>query len=146
MTTPMRQARRPGATASASSVVDAPADPQTLDPKLRTLVDDEQRPKNGLLFCAACSHVIGHVADRIEVDGTFEHTCTNPFGFVHRFGCHREAPGCAISGRRQAADSWFEGFSWRLAVCGSCNVHMGWLFENASRQFFGLILDRIQVD
>lgn len=146
MTTPMRQARRPGAMASASGAVDAPADPQTLDPKLRTLIDDEQRPKNGLLFCAACSHVIGHVADRIEVGGTFAHTCTNPFGFVHRFGCHREAPGCAISGERQAADSWFEGFSWRLAVCGNCNVHMGWLFENARRQFFGLILDRIQVD
>lgn len=136
---------RPAATASAAAG-DAVADRETLDPKLRTLMDDKDRPKEGLLFCAACSHVIGHVADRIEVEGAFEHTCTNPYGFVHRFGCHRDAPGCAISGQRQAADSWFEGFSWRLAACGACNVHMGWLFEHASRQFFGLILDRIQVE
>ena len=130
----------------AAAAADAVADRETLDPRLRALFEDKDRPKEGLLFCVACSHVIGHVADRIEVRGAFAHTCTNPYGFVHRFGCHREAPGCAISGERQAADSWFEGFSWRLAVCGNCNVHLGWLFENASRQFFGLILDRIQVD
>ena len=146
MTTPMQGPPRSRAMAGGSVAADAVADRQTLDPRLRTLVDDEQRPKEGLLFCAACSHVIGHVADRIEVRGAFAHTCTNPYGFVHRFGCHREAPGCAISGERQAADSWFEGFSWRLAVCGNCDVHLGWLFENDSRQFFGLILDRIQVD
>lgn len=125
---------------------DAVADRQTLDPKLRAIVEDQDRPREGLLFCAACSHVIGHVADRIEVQGSFQHTCTNPYGYVHQFGCHREALGCAISGKPHAADSWFEGFSWRLAVCGNCNIHLGWLFEKASERFFGLILDRIQVE
>ena len=121
-------------------------DQQTLDPKLAEVVDDATRPKEGFLFCAACSHVIGHVQDRIEVDGSFQHTCTNPYGYVHHFGCHREAHGCAISGDAHSADSWFQGFHWRLAVCGSCNTHMGWLFEKRDEHFYGLILDRIQVD
>lgn len=118
---------------------------ETLDPKLKELIDDESRPKEGFLFCTACSHVIGHVQDRIEVQGSFEHTCTNPHGYVHRFGCHRDAPGCAIGGDRQAADSWFRGFHWRLASCANCGTHMGWLFDRQEAHFFGLILDRIQV-
>lgn len=108
-------------------------------------VDEVTRPKEGFLFCAACSHVIGHVEDRIEVNGSFLHTCTNPYGFVHHFGCHREAHGCDISGEHHAADSWFQGYSWRLASCGNCNTHMGWLFEKSGEHFYGLILDRIQV-
>ena len=118
---------------------------ESLDPALKAMLEDEQRPKDGFLFCAACSHVIGHVQDRIEVQGSFDHTCTNPFGVVHHFGCHREAPGCAIRGPSQAADSWFQGFHWRLALCANCNTHMGWLFERQDDHFYGLILDRIQV-
>ena len=121
-------------------------DADVMDPTLKDIIDDTSRPKEGFLFCAACSHVIGHVQDRIEVNGSFEHTCANPYGYVHSFGCHSEAHGCAISGQPQAADSWFQGFCWRLAECGNCNTHMGWLFERTGEHFFGLILDRIQVD
>lgn len=118
---------------------------ETIDPKLADIVDDAQRPKDGFVFCSACSHVIGHIQDRIEVQGAHEHTCTNPYGFVHRFGCHRDAPGCAVSGESQAADSWFAGFRWQLASCGRCDTHMGWLFGRGGEHFYGLILDRIQV-
>ena len=119
---------------------------QTLDPRIAEIVDDDTRSKKGFLFCAACSHVVAHVEDQIEVHGAFEHTCTNPYGYVHRFGCHREAPGCAVVGSAHSADSWFAGFHWRLAQCGACNAHLGWLFEKPAERFFGLILDRIQRD
>ena len=26
------------------------------------------------------------------------------------------------------ADSWFPGFGWRIASCGCCGSHLGWLF------------------
>ena len=118
----------------------------TLDPKIAQIVEDETHPKKGFLFCAACSHVIGHVQDRIEVQGSFQHTCTNPYGFIHHFGGHREAPGCAVVGSAHSADSWFSGFRWRLAHCGGCDTHLGWQFEKTGERFFGLILDRIQAD
>ena len=108
------------------------------------VVDEDARPREGFLFCAACSHVIGHIEDRIEVNGSFLHTCTNPYGYVHHFGCHSDAHGCAISGDHHAADSWFEGFAWRLASCGNCDTHLGWLFERPGEHFYGLILDRVQ--
>ena len=117
---------------------------ETLDPKLKDVVDDETRPKEGFLFCTACSHVIGHVQDRIEVNGSFQHTCTNPYGYVHHFGCHSDAHGCAISGGTHSADSWFKGYVWQLANCGNCDQHMGWLFERPGEHFYGLILDRVQ--
>lgn len=119
-------------------------DRQTLNPKLKALLEENDRPKDGFVFCASCSHVIAHLQDRIEVNGSFEHTCTNPHGFVHHFGCHRDALGCAISGPPHAADSWFAGFIWQLASCGNCDQHMGWLFRRVDDQFYGLILDRIQ--
>lgn len=119
---------------------------ESLDPEIADLLEDATRAKKGYVFCAACSHVIGHVQDRLEVQGSFEHTCTNPWGFVHRFGCHRDAPGCAVVGYAHSADSWFAGFRWRLAHCGSCNTHLGWHFQKSGERFFGLILDRVQVD
>ena len=111
---------------------------------LAEVVDESTRPKEGFLFCTACSHLVGHVEDRIEVNGSFVHTCTNPYGYVHHFGCHRDAPGCAIGGPPHSADSWFTGFRWRLATCGNCDMHLGWLFERSGDHFYGLILDRIQ--
>ena len=111
---------------------------------LAEVVDNATRPKEGFLFCTACSHLLGHVEDRIEVNGSFLHSCTNPYGYVHHFGCHRDAHGCAISGGYHSADSWFQGFRWRLANCGNCNTHLGWLFEKPDEHFYGLILDRIQ--
>ena len=121
-------------------------DADVLDPTLEDILDDSSRPKEGFLFCAACSHVIGHVQDRIEVNGAFEHTCTNPYGYVHRFGCHREAHGLRDQRRAASRRQLVHGFRWRLAACGNCDTHMGWLFERAGEHFFGLILDRIQVD
>lgn len=123
-----------------SDVVDA----EVMDPKLESILEEDERPDEGYIFCVACSHVIGHVNDRFEVNGSFEHRFVNPYGFEHHFGCHREAHGCAIVGGPQAADSWFPGFRWRLADCGGCGVHMGWLFEREDAHFFGLILRRIQ--
>ena len=108
------------------------------------VVKEDTRPKEGFLFCTACSHLVGHIQDRIEVNGSFLHTCTNPYGYVHHFGCHSDAHGCAISGRHHSADSWFKGFSWRLANCGNCDTHLGWLFEKPGEHFYGLILDRVQ--
>ena len=81
--------------ASAESDV---ADAEVMDPKLESILEEDERPDEGYIFCVACSHVIGHVNDRFEVNGSFEHRFVNPYGFEHHFGCHREAHGCAIVG------------------------------------------------
>ncbi len=118
-----------------------------LDPDLKTADADTTSPGKDFIYCARCSSVIGRVADRTEVNGSFDHHCTNPHGINFHLGCFSQALGCAISGQRMAADSWFPGFRWRLASCEQCQTHLGWYFDRRDTEFFyGLILDRIQYE
>lgn len=118
----------------------------TLDPKLKDLVAPTDRPHGGYLYCTACEHVIGHTADRIEVQGAHEHAMTNPYGITHHFGCYAQAPGVEVVGAPIAADSWFPGFSWRLAHCEGCGRHMGWVFERGQEGFCGLIVSQLRTE
>jgi|TARA_B100000809_G_scaffold75340_3_gene73073 hypothetical protein len=116
----------------------------TLDPHLKDRLNKESdRPKEGYVFCLACSHVLAHAHDRLNIDGSHEHVFSNPHGFTHHFGCYQEALGCAIEGPPVAADSWFPGYLWRLAMCADCGQHIGWLFEHDD-YFYGLLVDKIQ--
>lgn len=118
---------------------------QGLDPKLRDLVDDGESPAKAYVYCASCSAVITRIESQIEVNGAYDHIFTNPYGFEFHVGCFRDAHGCSISGAPNAADSWFPGYLWRLALCTECTAHLGWSFEGGDLPFFGLILDRIDI-
>ncbi len=116
-----------------------------LDPKLDSLLQRQDREPDDYIYCAACSNVIGRMADRTQINGDHDHYCANPYGLEFHIGCFRDALGCGIVGAPQAADSWFPGFHWRLANCGDCTHHLGWYFDRSSGEFFyGLILNRIQ--
>jgi len=40
--------------------------------------------------------------------------------------------------------SWFPGYGWKIAGCGTCLTHLGWLFVSGDGgNFHGLILDRL---
>ena len=106
--------------------------------------EKQRQEDKGYVYCATCSAVLASHTDRIEVNGSHDHTCTNPHGFTFHLGCYAQALGCSISGQPMAADTWFAGFQWRLATCSECSVHLGWYFERQEDFFYGLILDRIQ--
>lgn len=41
--------------------------------------------------------------------------------------------------------TWFSGFRWRIALCGRCQVHLGWRFTAAhTDDFHALIVDRLR--
>jgi len=119
---------------------------QALDPKLKDLLQESEGSDGGFVYCALCSHVIARQADRIEVNGAHAHLLTNPHGFRFNVGCFSNALGCAISGDREAADSWFEGFCWRICSCEECHAHLGWYFDRGEHYFYGLILSNVQTD
>ncbi len=106
--------------------------------KVEDISKEERR-----LFCATCRNLITSQDDRISVQGGQEHTFTNPHGYVFNIGCFRDTRGCAHIGDRMSAWSWFRGFTWRVALCGDCNIHLGWLFEAPDERFHGLILSRL---
>ena len=118
---------------------------QGLDPKLKEIVDDEVAESRNFVLCAFCSHIIGRSEDRIDVNGSFDHRFTNPYGLEFHVGCFNDALGCAISGERVAAETWFPGFRWRLATCEECHQHLGWYFDQADTYFYGLVLGYIQI-
>jgi hypothetical protein len=115
--------------------------------RLRSLKEaaspDKPRKSRRWLHCRACGHKITREDDRIPVLGLHEHTRTNPHGITFRFGSFRNAQGCATSGEPIAAFTWFAGYYWRLALCGGCRIHLGWRFEGAGANFFGLVLERL---
>ena len=105
-------------------------------------VEGEAR-KEKLLFWALCRHPVTHQDERIPVHGTNEHTCTNPGGYTFRILCFREAAGCLAVGTATTAHTWFPGYAWRVALCASCEQHLGWRFQAPADHFHGLIGNRL---
>lgn len=122
------------------------ADKTGLDPKLKAMLELDDKDDKSFIFCAQCSNVITSAAEKIAIAGSHAHHLTNPHGFEFRVGCFQQALGCDISGQAEAADSWFMGYVWRYASCAACHVHLGWYFTQTSgdNAFYGLILDHLQ--
>jgi hypothetical protein len=95
-------------------------------------------------FCAYCGTIITSEHERVERDGAFSHTFTNPAGIVFGIGCFGQAPGCALAGEYTRDHTWFRGYGWCYALCAGCASHLGWHYEGTGRDpFFGLILDKL---
>ena len=90
--------------------------------------------------CASCRHRLSEQAYRIERAGSHEHTFVNPAGVVFHIACFVAAPGCVHIGTTEEAFTWFPGWKWQIALCASCQVHVGWIFRCAGEQFHGLIV------
>jgi len=105
----------------------------------------EIRPQDeDSILCRQCLQVITRPEERVEMEGSHQHTFANPSGIVYQIGCFQSAKGCAQTGSATDEFSWFKGFSWRIVVCRTCLFHLGWVFASHTRgRFYGLILDRL---
>jgi hypothetical protein len=79
---------------------------------------------------------------RIAVDGAHSHRFTNPAGITYDVVCFASARGCYVEGEPTTDFTWFVGYAWSYAKCGSCHQHLGWYYQGASK-FFGLIADQL---
>ena len=123
-------------------------DQSQLDPKLESMLEIQTPKDKSFIYCKACSNVVTTPSERIMINASHDHYCTNPHGFAFHLGCFAQALGCDISGQGEAADSWFMGYVWQLATCSQCQTHLGWYFtssqNSSTNYFYGLILDNIQ--
>ena len=115
---------------------------------LDSLVEDQIEEKfsddEEYILCRQCLHRITSPTEQIVVQGSHRHTFANPHGIVFEIGCFGSAGGCGHVGSASGEFTWFKGFSWRVAVCGRCLTHLGWLFISTGfESFHGLILDRL---
>jgi len=106
--------------------------------------DERQTAPERAIVCATCGHAITRERERIRILEAHEHRFMNPAGFLFHIGCFARAQGCVPIGAPSAEYPWFPGFDWRIALCGGCSDHLGWLFQSPDRSFFGLRLDRLR--
>jgi len=102
----------------------------------------EVRPER-VWRCAACGREIAFDRDRIPLEGAPSRAFVNPAGVEYVIAGFREASGCAGAGEPSSYWSWFDGFSWQVALCSGCGVHLGWSFTSEAERFYGLVLDRL---
>ncbi len=90
------------------------------------------------LRCRFCMQIITDESQQIIKLGRHEHIKTNPAGISFNFRCFQSAPGCSSLGGPTTEYSWFQGYSWSIAVCSGCGEHIGWRYRGDD-SFFGLI-------
>jgi len=106
--------------------------------------DEEEEEKENLILCRNCRNRITSADNGIFIDGLHRHVFSNPYGIVFEIGCFGSAEGCLNRGMSTTEFSWFEGFSWRYAICSRCHVHLGWYFQSrGTESFYGLILNNL---
>jgi hypothetical protein len=99
-----------------------------------------QRP----ICCRSCGQVVAKRTDvGAEVEGN-EHTFRNPAGYSFHVMVFSRAEGCRAVGPPTSEASWFPGSCWQIALCGECEVHLGWRFSGGEEgSFYGLIVTRL---
>lgn len=95
------------------------------------------------LYCASCGAPITHPLTKIAKQGKHAHTFYNAAGIVFHLGCFDQAENCVLQGMPTFKDTWFMGYTWRLANCARCGTQLGWQFTGED-VFYGLILSRLR--
>ncbi|KAK2991814.1 hypothetical protein RJ640_006374 [Escallonia rubra] len=67
----------------------------------------------------------------------------NPHGYVHEIITLYKANGLAFIGNPVTEYSWFPGYAWTIAYCGTCRHQLGWRFTATNkklkpRTFYGI--------
>lgn len=78
----------------------------------------------------------------MAVNGRHQHAFFNPAGIAFELRCFRQASGAVPCGEPSAEFTWFSGYCWQIALCATCQSHLGWLFTSDSA-FYGLIATRL---
>lgn len=104
----------------------------------------EQEDPQQIILCTQCGNPITREQEKTAINQSVEHLFTNPYGYIFHIICFKEALGCTQEGHPVAADTWFPGHFWRYALCGHCNIHLGWHYTSSLGDcFYGLIKDRL---
>ena len=84
------------------------------------------------LTCRRCGVAVAKMSDIVVVsDGGAHGSYVNPGGVVHDMvtvGPDVAGQSTRCHGDPSAEHSWFPGYAWTIATCGTCGVHVGWRF------------------
>jgi hypothetical protein len=95
------------------------------------------------ILCRNCHSHITDKNEEISINESDYHLFKNPAGIYFRVVCFQNAKGCIIISDYTEMYTWFEGYSWAIALCSTCHSHLGWHYISLERTFYGLIADRL---
>lgn len=104
---------------------------------------EEQEEHERFYICVYCSNIITSPGDITEISGNHYHKFINPAGIAYHIRSFSHAQGCLSSGEPTREFTWFPGYSWSIAYCSRCLIHLGWLYESGGHSFFGIISEKI---
>lgn len=93
--------------------------------------------------CRNCNSKIALMSDKIRINDTDTHIFKNPAGIFFTIICFSSAPGAAGITEYTEDNTWFNGYSWSIAICINCGSHLGWHYISAKDGFYGLINYRL---
>ncbi|MBW2072012.1 MAG: hypothetical protein JRI89_12265 [Deltaproteobacteria bacterium] len=98
--------------------------------------------------CISCRHMITHSDKLLFIMGSNRHMRINPQGIECDFHTFSVCPGAIPLGEPTLAHTWFDGYTWQLALCRFCGQHLGWYYQSLSesqspRDFWGLLINAL---
>lgn len=98
--------------------------------------------------CFACGGLVTYSDRLVPIAGRSRHFFVNPIGVECDFHTFYSCRGAVALGEPTLADTWFPGFSWRMAFCRRCGRHLGWYYEAVSAsespgEFWGMLLSQL---
>lgn len=120
-------------------MLDAPG--SSRKPGSESTTRDEEDPERAV-HCRLCAAEVARLGDRRRLGPSAVHTFVNPQGQVFELVCFSAAAGATAVGPASLEFTWFPDHAWRLALCRSCGVQLGWHFDGPA-QFWGLDRKRI---
>ncbi|CAH0664252.1 unnamed protein product [Spodoptera exigua] len=106
--------------------------------------------RKSVLCCSSCMAQIARKEHIFPMSSEGVHSnYTNLGGYMHDILTVSEACNVETNGAPSAEYSWFPGYTWTVALCANCMVHVGWRFEALKRslrpaQFYGLCRNYVQ--
>ena len=117
------------------------------NPIKKTQDDDSStdKLKKRLILCSKCNNVLTDDSKGYSFDGDSEYTFKNPDDIYFTILLFQAVEGAHILGPPTKEFSWFHGFFWNYVHCKSCDIHLGWFFQDGKNEsFFGLIKTRLK--
>lgn len=103
--------------------------------------------------CKRCKTQIASYSDIFAMaKGNVNANYCNPAGYIHEtLTVHKTSEDALVIVDRPSTEfSWFPGYAWQIAVCSTCQSHIGWKFSALTKHlkpksFYGLSCKSLQV-
>lgn len=109
---------------------------------------DQEPEEEHVFVCRRCETEIASRRQLFAMRAaSYVQVFPNPYGHMKVIYTLRDARAVHAGGAPTSEFTWFHGYTWRIAYCGACGNHLGWLFESFEggepSTFYGLLKDEL---